>query len=113
MRSAWGLGNALRKSAPRILEQLRGAGFDGIEASLDDIGLTPAHRRDFVSAARNQVLEKKREGEARERDTEAKRDFLSAARNPRKTRHSNPIRAEGRQRLDRYVAEAWEERAYI
>jgi hypothetical protein len=38
----------IRKNAVRTLEELRVAGFHGLEASLQDIGSTHAQRRNFV-----------------------------------------------------------------
>jgi hypothetical protein len=55
LRSAWGLGTALRDDGPLVLERLRMAGFHGLEASLDDIGKTYQHRQEFVRAARGMV----------------------------------------------------------
>jgi len=55
LRSAWGLGAALKADAPRALGSLRAAGYQGIEASLADIGDSRAQREAFVREARAQV----------------------------------------------------------
>ena len=56
LRSAWGLGGALRADAPRALASLRAAGYHGLEASLADIGNSRAQREVFVREARSQGL---------------------------------------------------------
>ncbi len=55
LRSAWGLGAALKADAPRALSSLRAAGYQGLEASLADIGDTRPQREAFVREARAQV----------------------------------------------------------
>jgi len=55
MRTAWGIGGALRADAGRAVERLRAAGYHGLEASLDDIGATRKDRLAFVREARAQV----------------------------------------------------------
>ena len=53
LRSAWGLGEVLRADAPRAIERLLvDQGFDGLEASLTDIGADAAQRRRFLRCAR-------------------------------------------------------------
>ena len=54
-RSAWGLN--LRADAARACSQVRAAGFDGLEASLSDIGSSEAERRAFGRAAQAEGLE--------------------------------------------------------
>ena len=54
-RSAWGLN--LRADAARVCASVRAAGFDGIEASLADIGGSQADRRAFGRAAEAEGLE--------------------------------------------------------
>ena len=55
LRSAWGL-TGLRTDARRALAGVREAGFDGLEASLSDIGSTSEERRNFVAAAQAEDL---------------------------------------------------------
>ena len=55
LRSAWGL-TGLRSDPRRALAGVREAGFDGIEASLSDIGSTSEERRNFVAAAQAEDL---------------------------------------------------------
>lgn len=54
-RSAWGLN--IRADAARACANVRAAGFDGIEASLSDIGSSEAERRAFGRAAQGEGLE--------------------------------------------------------
>ena len=54
-RSAWGLN--LRADAARACASVRAAGFDGIEASLTDIGGSQAERLAFGKAAQAEGLE--------------------------------------------------------
>ena len=56
LRSAWGLRH-LRSDPARALASVRAAGFDGLEASLEDLGSTAAERRTACSAARSEGLE--------------------------------------------------------
>lgn len=51
LRSAWGI-SGLRADAPRALAVVARAGWDGLEASLDDIGADSRERRAFCRAAR-------------------------------------------------------------
>ena len=52
LRSAWGLTN-IRRSVHDAFQGVSAAGFDGIEASLSDLGNTPTARAAAVAAARD------------------------------------------------------------
>ena len=55
LRSAWGL-RGLRDAPARTLAGLRSAGFDGLEASLEDLGASAEARAEAVRAARDEGL---------------------------------------------------------
>ena len=52
LRSAWGLSHLASGNRRPVFATLRDAGWDGVEASLDDLGTSAAERRDAVAAAR-------------------------------------------------------------
>lgn len=55
LRSAWGL-RGLRDAPARTLAGLRSAGFDGLEASLEDLGASAEARAEAVRVARDEGL---------------------------------------------------------
>lgn len=54
LRSAWGLPNLVSGDRRRLFAALRTRGWDGVEASLDDIGTSSADRADAVAAAQSE-----------------------------------------------------------
>ena len=56
LRSAWGLPNLASGDRRRIFSKLRESGWDGVEASLADIGATVAARRECIDAARSESM---------------------------------------------------------
>jgi len=55
-RSAWGLSH-LRSHPVRTLREVRAAGYDGVEASLIDIGGSAADRREFCAMAADEGMQ--------------------------------------------------------